>query len=317
MQAADVAAMAPAARKVNDGEAYRMLRETMLKGPVETGRLLPELLLSDPDKGLEGKIQPYYYQSPTVGHMLFQTWDIQDYLFPTGMGKTFGVSMGEALRMFFQTEKAAIIGNTDKITRYIRDTVHGFYETGHPMLRNALMDSAQDRVEIKRPNGDISVLECHTANLNNMGDSLLGMQGYTTIIIDERSILPDAIFTEKIDRITPPKGQRRLLVGITTTQEANHTYEWTEAWLLPKRADCDPTKFHLTDIGGAVSKCTWRDGQKVGREGFDEATIRRRHKQMGEETFANWYECEFPTAGGEKLVPGDLWRIMTNGGSLR
>lgn len=224
---------------------------------------------------------------------------------------THGVSMAEALRMFFQTEKAAVIANTDDQTKYIRDTVHDFYLYGHPILRNSLVDSAKDRVVIKRPNGDVSELVCRTANLNNMGDSLLGLQGLTTILLDERSILPDKIFTEKVDRITAPQGIRRLMVGITTTQNANHTYDWCEAWNLPKKEQCDPTKYHLTGIGGAVSKATWRDGVKVGR--FSQEFIDRRHKQMGEEEFGWWYECEFPSKGGTQLIPPDLWRMMTRG----
>jgi len=137
------------------------------------------------------------------------------------------------------------------------------------------------------------------------------VQGKTAVLLDERAILPDAIFKAKVDRITPPRGRRRLMLGITTTQAANHTYKWTEAWNLPKKEKCDPRVFHRTSIGGVVSKATWRDGQAVGREGFDAETLARRHRQLGDEEFGWWYESEFPSAGGTKLIPADLWRQMT------
>lgn len=304
------AASAPLRSEKGGDEVYRHLRNAVLKGPVQAARVLPGLLLSNPEKGLEGRVKPYYYQEPTIANLLFQPWDIQDYLLPTGCGKTVGVSMGESLRMYFRTEKAAIIAATDEMTKYIRDTVHGYYNFGHAVFRDALMDSAKDRVVVQRPNGDVSELVCRTANLNNEGDSLLGLQGLTTILLDERSLLPDEIFFQKVDRITAPHGVDRLMVGITTTQTVNHVAEWCESHLLPRREKVVATVPHITAQGGAVYKATWRDGVKAGR--YTQQYIERRHKQLGEELFASWYEAEFPATGEEQLIGPDLWRLMVD-----
>lgn len=299
---------ARAATDIGERDLYLEFRRLVEQGPLAVGKALPTMLLSNPDKGEDGRFEAYDYQYPVIGHMLFQTKDFLDCLMPTGMGKTYGISAGEALRMFFETVRGLVTSYTDDQTKFIRDEVYKFYENGHPILRKCLEDAPKDEVRIRRPNGDISHIFCRTANVQNEGKTLLGIQGVTDLILDERAILPDDIFTEKIDRITAPKGRRRFMVGITTTQEANHTYDWTEADKLPRKAACNPLVPHVTAQGGLVFKATWRDGVKAGR--YEQEFIDRRFRQMGQERFDIWYECEWPSRGNEYAFPPDLVRSM-------
>lgn len=308
MDAEGARGLARAATDIGERDLYLEFRRLVEQGPIPVGQALPRMLLSNPDKGEDGIIDAYHYQYPVVGHMLFQTHEFLDCLMPTGCGKTYGVSMGEGLRMFFETVNGIIISYTDDQTKFIRDEIHRFYETGHPILRKCLEDSPKDEIRIRRPDGTLSRLFCRTANVNNDGQTLLGIQGLTDIVLDERALIPDHIFDQKIDRITAPKGRKRFVVGITTTQQANHTYEWCEAEKLPKRANCNPMIPHVTAQGGLVFKATWRDGVKAGR--YTQEFIDRRFKRMGQEQFDYWYECEFPSMGNQIAFPPDLVRSM-------